>query len=83
MPYIRKDLRESFLSSRNLQPANPGELNYCLTALCVEYLDRKVMCYEVLNEILGALEAAKMEFYRRVVTPYEWQKMVENGDVYK
>ena len=31
---------------------------------------------------IGALEAAKLEFYRRVVAPYEDQKMLDNGDVY-
>jgi hypothetical protein len=32
--------------------------------------------------VVGALEACKLEFYRRVVTPYEENKMKENGDVY-
>jgi len=31
---------------------------------------------------MGALEGAKLEFYRRVVVPYEEKKMKENGDVY-
>lgn len=30
----------------------------------------------------GAIEAAKLEFYRRVVAPYEDQKLLDNGDVY-
>jgi hypothetical protein len=38
--------------------------------------------YQRLNDALGALEGAKLEFYRRVVVPYEDWKMTENGDVY-
>lgn len=30
----------------------------------------------------GAIECAKLEFVRRVVSPYEDQKILENGDVY-
>jgi len=32
--------------------------------------------------VLGALEGAKTEFIRRVITPYENKKCAENGDVY-
>jgi len=31
---------------------------------------------------LGAIECAKLEFIRRVVSPYEDAKIVANGDVY-
>lgn len=34
------------------------------------------------NSGIGALEAAKLEFYRRVVAPYEDKKIFDNGDVY-
>tara|TARA_Y100000296_G_C5178378_1_gene261563 strand:+ start:2143 stop:2556 length:414 start_codon:yes stop_codon:yes gene_type:complete len=32
--------------------------------------------------ILGAVECAKLELYRRAVVPYEKKKIKENGDVY-
>jgi len=38
--------------------------------------------YAHLNEVVGVLECAKLELYRRVVAPYEDQKMTESGDVY-
>jgi len=38
--------------------------------------------YQTINDIIGALEGAKMEFYRRVVVPYEDKKIKDNGDVY-
>lgn len=33
-------------------------------------------------DILGALEGAKLELYRRKISPYEDIKIEENGDVY-
>jgi len=33
--------------------------------------------------VIGALEACKLEFYRRAVVPYEDKKIKENGDVYE
>jgi len=36
----------------------------------------------LINAIIGALECAKLELYRRVAAPYEDDKIAENGDVY-
>lgn len=38
--------------------------------------------YDSLNAVIGVLECAKQEFYRRAAVPYENQKITENGDVY-
>ena len=46
------------------------------------YLIDKGLCYENLNGIIGVLESAKMELYRRVVSIYEDKKCKENSDVY-
>ena len=35
-----------------------------------------------LTDAAGAVECAKLEFYRRVVAPHEDEKMKDNGDVY-
>jgi hypothetical protein len=35
-----------------------------------------------MNDIIGALEACKLEFYRRLVSHYEDIKIRSNGDVY-
>jgi hypothetical protein len=37
--------------------------------------------YRDYHAVIGALEAAKLEFYRRQVAPYEDGKIAENGDV--
>jgi hypothetical protein len=38
--------------------------------------------YALLNELIGVLECAKLELYRRVASPYEDEKIQSNGDVY-
>jgi len=85
MPYIKKDARK-FLTPKSA-PLNAGELNFAITALCIEYLQARKehngeWRYQELNDVLGALEGAKLEFYRRVAVPYEQKKIRENGDVY-
>lgn len=60
----------------------PGHLNYLITSLVRSYLGDHPR-YADYNEVLGALEAAKLELYRRMVAPYENAKIAENGDVYK
>lgn len=85
MPYIkqedRNDLIEAY-SERERNAENPGELNYQFTKHILEYIRTHKISYQTINDVIGALEGAKLEFYRRVVVPYEEQKIKENGDVY-
>lgn len=46
-------------------------------------MQRKGLKYDTINDILGALEGSKLEFYRRIAVPYENVKLAENGDVYE
>ena len=82
MPYIKKEDKLRVFSDG---PVNAGELNFAITSLIIEYLfyvrDANLN-YQKINDCLGALEGAKLEFYRRVVVPYEEKKIAENGDVY-
>lgn len=81
MPYIKPIRRDSL--GEDFGPANtPGELNYLLTLVCKEYMDRHGLEYSTINDIIGALEGAKLEFYRRIAAPYEDGKIKENGDIY-
>ena len=89
MPYIKKKDRESFeigpegaTNGIYFGAKNTGELNYCFTKLLLDYLETKGLSYSTCNDIIGALEACKQEFYRRVVVPYEDKKIKENGDCY-
>jgi hypothetical protein len=80
MPYIEPK-RQVYLDRYPYEAKTPGELNYVITTALVEYLDGE-RSYTAYNEIIGVLECAKQEFYRRVVVPYEDIKRSENGDVY-
>lgn len=80
MPYIDFRARDR-LEDGASTPTSPGELNYLITKIVVDYYD-SMGGYQRINDVLGALEGAKLEFYRRVAVPYEDQKMKENGDVY-
>lgn len=79
MPYIKQETRKD-LESRIAD--NAGELNYLITSYIDEYINTKGFSYSVVNEIIGALECAKLELYRRIASPYEDKKIIENGEVY-
>jgi len=80
MPYIT-DKDKALLVK--YQPNTAGELNYSITLLLIQYLKTKGENYQTYNDIMGALEGAKLEAYRRKVAPYEDTKIILNGEVYK
>lgn len=88
MPYIKQDELKDALDKgldaffgKVALPMSEGELNYAITQLVLGFLpdDPKYADY---NSVVGVLESAKLEFYRRAVSPYENQKAFDNGDVY-
>lgn len=79
MPYIKQEARLE-LSQRDAR--NPGELNYLISGLCWDYILNNGRNYQHINDVLGALEGAKLEFYRRIAAPYEDTKIEENGDIF-
>ena len=79
MPYIQKVLRPG-VEVHGAETS--GELNYLLTLEIQNYLQKKGTSYSTMNDIIGALEGCKLEFYRRVVEPYEDKKIFENGDIW-
>ena len=79
MPYIPKIHREQ---AKKVGAIDAGELNFLLTEVCLDYIHRQGRKYSTFNDIIGALECAKQEFYRRLAAPYEDVKIKENGDVY-
>lgn len=80
MPYIKPDDRARIIGGES--PTTAGELNFAITMLITDYLRAKNLSYQTINDIVGALEGAKAEFQRRVVSGYEDQKIKENGDLY-
>jgi len=84
MPYIKQKDRKGLNTMTEYAthaPETPGELNYVFSIIIKDYFDHSPN-YQGINDIIGALEGAKMEFYRRVAVPYEDTKIKENGDVY-
>lgn len=59
-----------------------GELNRAITKIIIKYLHDQKLRYQTINDVVGALDCAKQEFYRRIAVPYEDKKAKENGDVY-
>lgn len=80
MPYILQSARVELVDRT---PEGAGELNYVFTKVIQQYVQDCGLSYQVINDIVGALEGAKSEFQRRVVAPYEEEKCRANGDVYQ
>lgn len=84
MPYIVPNKRELFdkLLEEAGNISTAGELNYVITRIADIYLCNLGLTYTNINEVIGVFECAKLEFYRRIASPYEELKMEENTDVY-
>jgi len=84
MPYIKDEDKTKFEDLYKIAESidSAGEMNYVITMLVRNYIERKGLCYQTLNDAVGALEGCKFELYRRVLAPYEDLKIEENGDVY-
>ncbi len=77
MPYVRPE-RQEFLAHN--PPETPGDLNYRLTTLCLEYIG-EIVSYTALNAVIGVLECCKLEMYRRLGTAIEDSAISRNGDL--
>lgn len=80
MPYLNEGVRFSLTDGR--LPMTGGELNYLISTMIDGFITRKGLSYSAINEAIGALECAKLEIYRRVASPYEQKKALENGEVF-
>ncbi|MGV3773088.1 MAG: DUF6899 family protein [Verrucomicrobiales bacterium] len=88
MPYIKPEFRPAYdeameplfqlLKERGFQS---GDINYCVSRLIWRSFEEMGGRYANANDLMGALECIKQEFYRRKVAPYEDLKIKENGDV--
>ena len=84
MPYIDPLRRVYFteaIDSLLDDISSPGELNFVVTSLLHGVLKRRGESYNQLNSLVGTLECAKLEFFRRKAAPYEDWKLGQNGDV--
>ena len=56
-----------------------GRINYCFSRVIGQLI--KTVSYKKIAMITGVLENIKQEFYRRLASVYEDQKINENGDL--
>lgn len=80
MPYIKESTKQAL--SEGMPITEAGELNYAITLLLKKFWVNSPRNYQTINDIVGAVEGAKQEFYRRIAVPYEEEKIKQNGDVY-
>jgi hypothetical protein len=91
MPYIKMEERkilysalENLIETMNTTDLmDAGHLNYIISTLLNAKLQISGCNYKQLNELIGVLECAKLELYRRVAAPYEDTKKQQNGEVYE
>jgi hypothetical protein len=82
MPYILPERRpELDVIIEQFPGLDDGQLNYVFTLLAHKCVQERGLRYVNLNALVGVFDCAKMEFYRRVVVPYEKRKIAENGGV--
>lgn len=86
LPYISQGRRDLIAVPEPHQGTertlNAGELTYLVTVCLEQYRADHGDRYQTFAEIVGALECAKLEAYRRVIAPYESEKCATSGDVY-
>jgi len=84
MPYIKQEKRvriDPIIEDLSQYLSEEGDFNYAITKLMHKYIQLKGLRYQHCNAIVGVVECAKQEFYRKVVAPYEEEKIQENGKV--
>ena len=61
-----------------------GKFNYVITKIAKDLFRKSnglELRYNNLNNIVGVLESAKLELYRKLISAYEDVKIEQNGDV--
>ena len=81
MPYIKQERREHIIKHANIDALfyyiQPGDLAYIL----FEYALSLSPSFASYSQLMGELECAKQEIYRRIIAKYENEKIRENGDI--
>ena len=87
MPYITKQEKTELKPLLDqVSISTPGSLTYAVSILMMSYLKPTVnnpLSFTSLNSVIGAVERALDEFKRRILDPYEQQKIRDNGDIYQ
>jgi hypothetical protein len=85
MPYIAPENRQDFEAIKETLEIYPiesaGEIQYLIALIIKEFMKGKPKRYATMNDVMGALNGANLEFYRRHVAPYEDECIERNGDI--
>ena len=78
---IKSNVQKSFGDNLNVDEflAISGGINYFVSRLVAQLMGE--VSYGKICVITGVLENIKQEYYRRVASPYEDKKIVQNGDI--
>jgi len=90
IPYIKKEKRPNFdeainklvallKSSTDSGQHDNGDVVYAIYRIIIDIY--AYGNFEIKSNALKVLESAKLEYYRKVMGPYENLKIAENGDV--
>lgn len=96
MPYIEEEERMEldscidqmikYISNTKTHLNNPndfsnflGRINYCFSRVIMGVM--KTVSYKNIAMATGVLENIKQEFYRRLASKYEDDKIISNGDI--
>lgn len=78
-PYVDDTSRKHV--DGGMVPLSAGELSFALTRVLTAYLPMYPSFSQV-AEVVGVLEATKLELWHRVGRPLEDEKRAANGDVF-
>ena len=82
MPYItqgRRSIYDKIVNEmKRLNVKANGDLNYILFAFCKRFIEPS---YNNYKNFCGELRQCATEIERKILAPYEDQKILENGDV--
>ncbi len=82
MPYIDQEKRKQILSGQAICRTK-GELNFCLSTLMLLYVKTLGISYQNISDAISAATDAAEEMRRRLLNPYEDEKIKEHGDIYE
>jgi len=82
-PHIEKLVNSIVIDELQSAPGIEGTLNFAITSILLRTYQKLHgdPRYKHINGIVGILECAKQEMYRRVAGPYEDVASIKNGDL--
>ncbi len=75
---LRSNTQNKEISNQELLNLS-GDINYCFSRVLGGIMGE--ITYPKIAVITGVLENIKQEFYRRIASPYEDLKILQNGDI--